>query len=152
MPVSVAVGGNYIYWTDFSSDNRIGRASLDGTGVNPSFIDCSASPGDTMPFAITISGSYIYWTNYVWKVTGGGTIGRAKLDGTGANQSFLGGDLADFNPGWIAIAGGYMYWSEPGDALSPGKGTIERAKLDGTELTRNFIAGAFTPIGLVVGP
>ncbi len=46
----VAVDGSYIYWTDYSN-SRIGRANLDGTGVNQSFI----SAGVSNPYGIAIS-------------------------------------------------------------------------------------------------
>jgi hypothetical protein len=36
-PYDVAVDGTFIYWTN-ASDGTIGRANLDGTGIDPSFI------------------------------------------------------------------------------------------------------------------
>jgi virginiamycin B lyase len=35
---------------------------------------------------VAIDSGHIFWTNYI-----GNTIGRANLDGTGANHSFIGG-------------------------------------------------------------
>jgi hypothetical protein len=151
-PVSVVASGNYIYWTDYQSGaGAIGRANLDGTGVNQSFIS-----GLSNPWGMAISGGYVYWTEYVYKESAGGTIGRAKLDGTGVNQSFLGGDLVDFNPGWIAIGAGHIYWSNPcnpnSNTSSSYSNTIGRANLDGTGVNRSFITGANNPFGLVIGP
>ena len=61
--------------------NTIGRANLDGTGVNQSFIT-----GVSNAVGIAVDGTYVYWTQ-----TAGGTstIGRANLDGTGVNQNFI---------------------------------------------------------------
>ncbi len=39
----------------------------------------------------THSSTYIYWTNYGMSGTGGTTIGRASINGTHANQSFITG-------------------------------------------------------------
>jgi hypothetical protein len=79
----------------------------------------------------------------VWKAASGGTIGRARLDGTEVDQSFILGR----NPAGLAIAGDYLYWSNPF-----GGGTIGRARLDGTDVNQAFIAGASTPQGVAVGP
>ena len=67
----------YIYWADPDS-NAIGRANLDGTGANPSFITEADNP-----LGVAVDGAHVYWAN------GTNTIGRANLDGTGANQSFI---------------------------------------------------------------
>ena len=100
---------------------------------------------------MAISGGYVYWTNYVYKESAGGTIGRAKLDGTGVNQSFLGGDLGDFNPAGVTVAAGHIYWSNT-CMNSSDRNTIGRANLDGTGVNRSLISGANNPIGLVIGP
>jgi hypothetical protein len=87
--LGVAVDGNHIYWTnDFPE--TIGRANLDGTGVNQSLITgIAASTG------VAVDGSFIYWSNF------GNTIGRANLDGTGVNESFITGAATPFG---IAIS------------------------------------------------
>ena len=53
--------------------NTIGRAKLNGTGVNSNFMT-----GAIGPWGIAVSGNFIYWTNY--GANGGSdgtTIGRA---------------------------------------------------------------------------
>ena len=73
-----ATDGTYLYWTnygDLSGGTTIGRANLDGTDVNGSFIT-----GASTPAGITVSGSYIYWVNT------GMSIARANIDGTGADR------------------------------------------------------------------
>ena len=68
----------YVYWAN-SNNSTIGRANLNGTGVNQRFITAANRPD-----ALVIDSRYVYWANW-----GNGTIGRASLDGTGVNQSFL---------------------------------------------------------------
>ena len=75
----MAVDGQHIYWTN-DNGTTIGRANLDGTGVDQSFIT------GTDPIGVAVDGHYVYWTNAT-----AGTIGRANLDGTGVNQSFITG-------------------------------------------------------------
>jgi hypothetical protein len=78
-PIGVAVDGRHIYWTDYYG---IGRANVDGTGVNQKFI--SLNPGFTYgPTAPAIDGQYIYWTSET-----GDQIGRASVDGTGVKKNF----------------------------------------------------------------
>jgi virginiamycin B lyase len=74
----IAVNSRYIYWTD-EKGNEIGRANLDGTGVNQKFIT-----GAHFPDSIAAGPQYLYWTNQ-----NSHAIGRAKLNGTEVNQRFL---------------------------------------------------------------
>ena len=79
----------------------IGRANLDGSGANSSFITGAAEP-----FGITVDYDHIYWTNYyncdyqTQPPSGcaGGTIGRANLDGSAVNQAYITAD-GDTGPG-----------------------------------------------------
>ena len=189
----VAVDGQHIYWANSGGDT-IGRANLDGTGVNQSFITGAryphgvavdgqhiywtnnhatrsgvrtstapasiraSSPARATPYGVAVDGQHIYWANYsttrsaartstvpasirasspapaprrgggrrpahlLGQLLRSGTIGRANLDGTGVDQSFITG--AD-GPHGVAVDGQHIYW-----ANSPG--AIGRANLDGT--------------------
>jgi hypothetical protein len=99
-PTDVAVDGQYVYWTALTTTGRppagaIGRANLDGTGANPSFITGAAEP-----LGITVDYDHIYWANsyncnYLTQppsACAGGTIGRANLDGTTVDQSYITAD------------------------------------------------------------
>ena len=77
----MAVDGAHIYWTSLLS-NPIGRANLDGTGAEPSFIT-----GASEPVGVAVDGAHVYWTNHPTA-----TIGRANLNGTGAEPSFITGE------------------------------------------------------------
>jgi virginiamycin B lyase len=84
-PRGVALSGRFIYWADDLDNGTIGRANLDGSGVNNSFIT-----GARGPCGVTIAGGYIYWANSGYGAIGT-TIGRAKLDGSGATERYITG-------------------------------------------------------------
>lgn len=174
---TVASDGRYLYWsTRFGGEGgSIGRANLDGTGVNQSFTSLNGRPNfvglamggsslyygnnwgfigrvdaigsesggvdvyDRIPLSgtpsgIAISGNYIYWGN-----SNATTIGRANLDSTGVNESFI--HIAG-NPGGLATDGTYLYWTSAG--------AIGRANLDGTGVNQSFINGASVPVGVAI--
>ena len=76
----MAVDGAHVYWANTAAASTIGRANLDGTGVDQSFITGANSPGGVA------AAGHVYWAN-----SGNGTIGRATLSGRGADQSFVTG-------------------------------------------------------------
>ncbi len=57
-PRRIAIDDNYIYWSD-PGDGNIGRANLDGTGVDNSFV---TGLGGSGPSGLTVDSNYIYWT------------------------------------------------------------------------------------------
>jgi hypothetical protein len=73
-------------WTNFDT-NTIGRADLDGSNVNQSFIT-----GASQPFGVAVDAEHLYWANSF--ITN--TIGRADLDGSNPNQSFITGASEPF--------------------------------------------------------
>lgn len=50
-----ASAGAYVYW---AGGTTIGRAGLDGMGVNESFIPVSGGAG--APYGVAVDGSYVY--------------------------------------------------------------------------------------------
>ena len=87
-PAGVALSATHVYWSN-SSTGTIGRASLAGTGANQGFITASPPPGPGAPSVtgVAVHGSFVYWD--VYRELMPATIGRANLDGTGVNQSFV---------------------------------------------------------------
>ena len=79
----------------------------------------------------------IYWANANTK-----TIGRANLDGTGANGGFI--KVVGGFPNGVAVDGAHVYWTVPNT------NTIGRANLDGTGTNQSFITGANVPEGVAV--
>ena len=120
---------SYVYWTN-SNAGTIGRANLDGTSPNPSFIT-----GATYPYGVAVDGSHVYWPN-----VGSNTIGRANLDGTSPNESFISGAHAAA----AAVDAGHIYWA------NVSANTIGRANRDGTGVDPSFITVATGVFGVAV--
>jgi hypothetical protein len=82
-------------------------------------------------------GNFVYWANG----TTPGSIGRAKINGTGANNNFITG--LD-QPTGVAVDSKFIYWSD-------GPNRIGRANLDGTGVNLDFITSGVTlPFGIAV--
>jgi hypothetical protein len=139
-PCGIAVAGEYIYWM-YGAESRkpapIGRANLDGTGVDKRFI--TGVPNGSC--AIAVDGGHIYWGN-------GGFLGRANLDGTGVNRRFIptpGGACG------VAVYRGHIYWRQLTRRGAHPSATIGRANLDGTGVNNEFIPGIHDCGGLAMG-
>jgi hypothetical protein len=76
--------------------------------------------------------AFVYWANI-----SDGTIGRANLNGTGADQFFIAGVS---EPSDVAVDAAHVYWANGSD------GRIGRASLDGSGVDQNFIAGPGAPV------
>lgn len=144
---SIAIGGGYVYWTA-SEGTTIGRANLDGSSANPSFMTVS----DVNDIAVSPQG--IYWSN-----DAGTAIGKANLDGSSPNPSFITG-MAQV--GEVAAYGKYLYWTDAGGQIGPCNGpscipsqpgatagSIDRATLAGTGMTK-IVKGLNNPFTLAV--
>ena len=127
----MAVDGSHVYWANHDN-GTIGRANLDGTGVNQSFIAARAAP-----CGVAVDAAHVYWANPH------GTIGRANLDGTGADQSFI--DSGSRLTCGVAVDGSHVYWANRG-----GIGSIGRANLNGTGVNASFVTGLVQPCGVAV--
>lgn len=114
----------YVYWTDGSA-GTIGRANLDGSGVDPDFI-----AGATAPRGIAVDEHHVYWA-------GATTIGRADLDGSDVDHDFVTAAAAG-----LAVDGSFLYFT-----TATG---IGRASLDGSPVDHSFITGEQAPFGLAV--
>jgi hypothetical protein len=117
----------YVYWANSGFNGgvqAIGRANLDGSGANQTFItDAKGACG------VAVDANYVYWGN-----SSNGTIGRANLDGSGVNQSFI--NLGTGVCG-VAVDSGHIYWGT-GETGS----TIGRANIDGSFPNPTFIPNA----------
>jgi hypothetical protein len=119
----VTVDAAHLYWANLEN-GTIGRANLDGSTVNQSFIR-----GAISPCGVAVDGAHIYWGN-----NDSNAIGRANLDGTQVNQSFITGADA---PVFVAVDAGHIYWANAGSARN---GSIGRANLDGSGVNQRFIS------------
>ena len=132
-PQGVAVDAAHVYWTQLRfSTNTIGRANLDGTGVDQSFISGAAQPS-----GVAVDAAHVYWTNR----RAPRTIGRANLDGSGVDQSFIDRPERAHGRGGRRRA----------RLLDQRARTIGRANLDGSGVEQSFITiGAGPPFALAV--
>jgi virginiamycin B lyase len=147
-PTGIEVDGNYIYYTlDWNTqffDGQIGRVALDGTtGRDDDFIDTGLNDAAD----VTVDSGHIYWTNQYsfWGSTH--TIGRANLNGTGVNNSFI---TTSGDPYGIAVDANHIYWTINLVPFVTFTG-IGRADLDGTNINNMFITTLFHPTGLALG-
>ena len=137
--LSLALGARaeaYIYWTN-PATNSIGRANLDGTDVDQSFIS-----GAIDPRGIAVDAGHIYWVNWGDGSYVTNSIGRANVDGTGVEQKFIPWSPGHFSLGAVAVDAHNIYWGD--------FGTIGRASLDGGQQLWGFITDAGVPPGVAV--
>jgi hypothetical protein len=120
----VAVNSEFLYW---SARQGIGRRRLDGEGFYPTTVVHQLDGPDSL----ALDGAHIYWTSLGGHPPAGprlGSLGRANLDGTEANNAFITGLEG---PCGVAVDAGHIYWLE--------EGGIGRANLDGSAPERPFI-------------
>ena len=115
----MAVDAGHVYWANQTADT-IGRANLDGTGVNQNFIT-----GIDRINSVAVDDDHVYWTE--WSTD---SVGRANLDGTGINPNFITGPWAPID---VAVDDSHVYWSDRGGCW------IGRANLDGTGVSLTLI-------------
>ena len=113
----------FIFWTD-PTNGTIGRASIDGAGLEPNLVT-----GLNEPCGVTTDGTWIYWAT-----TGDGNIGRARLDGSQANPSFITGGGAPCGPS-IELLGDELFWAEP--SLNPS--SVASADSNGANVNPFFV-------------
>ena len=96
--------------------DTIGRANLDGTSVNQSFIT-----GADCPAGVAVDADHVYWANP-------GTTRSAVPTSTARRRPELHHRRSE--PVGVAVDAGHVYWT------NFSTGTIGRANLDGTGATR----------------
>ena len=116
-----------LYWVGGPRADRIGRANIAGTEVDPSFIVGLRDVG-----TLAVDRRYLYWTS-------GTTIGRANLRGGAIERAFVSG-LGALNG--VAVAGRYVYWLSDQDPACGGNPGFGRVRLNGTGLLRGFVCSA----------
>jgi hypothetical protein len=127
----VAQAGAYVYWGSNATPSRgggIGRAKLDGSGVDYQFIRLRPT------LTVTTGGSYIYWSSAT------NAIGRAKVTGTRVQRKFIRTGRQAVTH--LAVDGHHIYWTH-----GP---SISRANLDGSGVDKNMINVASSISGLTL--
>jgi HYR domain len=117
------VNGSTIYWATYSSPTSTTVSKADLSAATPTPV--SFTTGATGPVGVTSDSTYLYWSNF-----GDGTIGRARLDGTGtATQTYV---TAVPNVVGIAVDANALYFTNTPDS---GPSKIVRAQFDKTAPT-----------------
>jgi HYR domain len=118
-----------------------GEAGTPDQGVNPSFIATGGSARDVL-----VTDAYIYWI-----LRNERRIGRANLDGSGANANFivLPSPTEPFGgiPGGLATDGTSLYWTIAADEPAL-VGFVSKAALDGTMISRLLVNTGKGPVGI----
>jgi Calx-beta domain len=87
LPCGVAVDAGHLYWAN--SLGTIGRANLDGTGADANFVQAGQA-GEDLTCGVAVDSAHLYWARGALNPPDAGDgIGRANLDGTGANRTFI---------------------------------------------------------------
>jgi hypothetical protein len=178
--VGVTTDSKYVYWAD-PTLGAIGRAELDGKNRVPTFIapppgecETEAEPEEepgvitkvtvpSTPRYLAVDSEHIYWTNTGRRnqngepLDGGGTIGRADLDGKeeSIDPDFICGEDKTqpkkqlvSNPQGIAVNESHIYWANAAKDIT--KRSIARAGLGGTAVEGDFfpMTTSFVPCGV----
>jgi hypothetical protein len=114
---------NFVYWTN-NGGTTIGRAKINGTGVNNSFIT-----GLDNPHGVAVDSKFIYWSQGSATT---GSIGRANLDGSGANPNFIPHTPEINQPFGVTVTPTAVFWAETNQFIG-------RANLDGSSPQPQFI-------------
>ena len=110
-----------VYWANEATAS-IGRANLDGTGVDaPYFISAPAGPHD-----LALDGTHIWWTE---GGAMGGAIGRASLDGANVQPSYI--STTGSSPHGITLQENRVFWTHTANEMASTL-RIGSANKDGT--------------------
>ncbi len=123
----LTVDAGHIYW----SGSSIGRANIDGSSVDPTFIT-----GVAGAYGLALDAGHIYWANHSTD-----TIGRANINGSTVSPSFITGAASPYG---VAVDDLHLYWTNFGTSK------IGRALVDGDVVDQAFIGGARSPWGIAV--
>jgi hypothetical protein len=177
--VGVAVDAGHVYWADPVA-GTIGRADLDGGNRDDAFIapgsgECETrvetgpdvfafetASAPSAPRYLAVDAGHIYWTNTGRRETngdpadGGGTIGRASIDGEAASvdPDFICGESQAqpgnkriSNPQGIAVNASHIYWANA--AKDPAMRSVARATITGDEIEGEFVkTNVLVPFGV----
>lgn len=122
-PVVRTTGLYFSFNPEFTAHTTIGRAALDGSGLNTSLVTANADVN-----AVAVHGDYLYWSTST-------SIGRAKLDGSSSQPTFITGltDVTD-----IAVTDAYIFWIR--STGSPAY--VGRANVDGTAVNQTWFSAS----------
>lgn len=143
----VAVHGDFVYVAN-TSTYSIGRAKLDGYATAGQEIDGEfiKLPVGSAPCGVATDGTHLYWgiREVAGSTSGGTSIGRANLDGSGQVNTFWTGNPRITG---VAVDGDFVYWTSAGNG-TPGAGSIGRGSISTGGSITTFIGGLTAPFGI----
>jgi hypothetical protein len=111
---TVAPASAYVY---FGNGPHVGRATLDGSGVDNKFIETEGFMS-----GVAVDSAHVYWVD-----NGTGNVGRASLDGGSIEPEFVPAAEPGTSASGIAVGPSGIYWTRQSPAA------IMHAELDGSE-------------------
>jgi hypothetical protein len=166
--VGVAVDSKYTYWAN-PALGIIERAELSNPGstepfITPDPVKCEVKGSEppefeeqeSKPRYVAVDAGHVYWTNTGCldlnnerPLDGGGTIGRAKIDGSEIEPEFITGAS---DPQGIAVNATDIYWANKGEPAAIGRATFEGEGVK--DVKQNFAkpGGSQFPIGVALSP
>ena len=126
---------NFVYWANTGTGNSIGRAKINGTGLNNGLV-----PGLSNVHGVAVDSKFIYWTQGSGATS---SIGRANLDGSSPNPNFIPNSSAlNFAPAApqaaLAVTTSAIYWIN--------STTVGRANIDGSSPTSPIVNPGGDPL------
>ena len=156
----VAVDDTYLYWIDPDTEAIARAPKDDGVPLEPEFIPAATTDN---PKGLTVSDEFIYWTNAGDDVEGegGGSIGRAEIDGENPDEDFIPGEVEESpgvfkvlvsQPRGIDVDDDFVYWVNRGvkSIIGAEVGWVARAGIDGgpASVEPKFIELATTDVAV----
>jgi len=135
-PCGVAVDDKFIYWASAAA-SYVGRALIDSGVQGPRLYE---GTGDFALCGVDVNEQHVFWGGF------GNVIGRANLNGSNPDASFITGVT---NPCSVAVGENGLYWTEQ-EGVRDEQPRIGRANLDGTVTHRDAIAGLRFPCGIAL--
>jgi virginiamycin B lyase len=128
----LAADPNFVYWLDTGLAQSVGRARVNGTDRQGSFIGSASNAGSC---GLAVDTSFLYWG------ANPQAIGRAPVGGGTANNAFIPSAVAAANSVCgVAVNSQYAFWGNSGAS-----DFIGRANLTGSGSNPTLIAGPTDP-------
>lgn len=132
----LATDGTYVYFSRCARRPAIGRVFANGKHLTPRFIHLRSK---SCPQAMAADRDHVYWGELLYN-KGGGTIGRANVDGTKADPAWLPTPTRYHSgPFQLAVGAGHIYWLWGGEARTTP--WIGRATIAGHHRKNQFVHG-----------
>jgi len=125
-----------VYWANWgnaSFGSSIGRANLDGTLPQNTFV----SPTGPRPCGVAVDDEYVYYAHLGTGGLGTAGIGRVRRDGSDVQNDFI---TTGGGPCGVAVNDTHVFWAN-GNNFGGGS-TIGRANVDGSSPNASFITNA----------